>query len=97
MSDELDILLSSPLAPVADEGFSTQVMKRVRAEQFQRMALTIAVIALCSLPIFLLIPVPRLGAELGSLVPEIAGSLAVNFAAAALILTYLFDRQFSRL
>ncbi len=61
------------------------------------MALSFAVVAVCSLPAILLIPLPRIGAEFGIIIPQIAGSLAVNFAAAALILTYLLDRQFSRL
>ncbi|MGA7711405.1 MAG: hypothetical protein WCA81_05850 [Rhizomicrobium sp.] len=97
MTDELDILLSEPLASVADNGFSARVMDRVQMYRHLRLAGMAASVAAGALLAVLLLPLQSIGAEFGTVIPQIAGFPAVNFAAAALILTYLFDRQFSRL
>jgi len=97
MTDELDILLSQPLPSVADGGFAARVMYRVRTQQLWRRTLSILGVSACVLLAIVLLPLHSIGTEFGTLVPKIAGSWAVNFAAAALVLTFLLDRQFSRL
>jgi hypothetical protein len=97
MTDELDILLSQPLPSVADGGFTARVLHRVQTQQLWHRALSFAGIAACVLLAIVLLPLHSIGTEFGTLVPKIAGCWAVNFAAAALVLTFLLDRQFSRL
>jgi len=97
MNERIDDLLNQPLASVADAGFSARVMGRVKAQRRRQLALTYAGFAVCFLLAILLLPLPSIGAEFGTLVPKIAGSWAVNIAAALLVLTYFLDRQFSRL
>jgi hypothetical protein len=97
MTDELDILLSQPLPFVADGGFTTRTVHRVRTQRLWHRSLSFAGVTACVLLAIVLLPLHTIGTEFGTLVPKIAGSWAVNFAAAALVLTFLLDRQFSRL
>ena len=87
----------SQLPSVADDGFSERVMGKVRAITRRRMAFTVAAIAACVLVALLILPLRAIGAELGLIIPQIAGSAALNLAAALLVLTFLVERQFSRL
>ena len=87
----------SQLPSVADDGFSERVMGRVRVIARRRMAFTIASIAACVVLALLILPWRTIGAELGLIIPQIASSAALNLAAALLVLTFLVERQFSRL
>jgi hypothetical protein len=97
MNERIDDLLNQPLASVADDGFSARVMSRVQVQRRRQLALTYTGIAACVLLAILLLPLHSIGMDFGTLVPKIAGSWAVNIAAALLVLTFLLDRQFSRL
>ena len=93
----LDDLLNQPLTSVADDGFSARVMGRVRAVRRQRLFVTWASAAACVVLAFLLLPWQTIGAELGLIVPQIAGLAALNFAAVVVVLSLLLERQFARL
>jgi protein-S-isoprenylcysteine O-methyltransferase Ste14 len=93
----VDDLLNQPLNSVADNGFSAGVMGRVRAVRRQKLFATWASAAACVVLAFLILPWQPVGAELGLVIPKIAGSLAVNFAAAVIALSLLLERQFARL
>jgi hypothetical protein len=93
----LDDLLNQPLTSVADDGFSGRVMGGVRALRRRRLFVTVASMAACAVLALLLLPWQPIGAELGLIVPAVAGSAALNFAAALLVLSFLLERQFSRL
>ena len=96
MTDELDILLSQPLPPVADDGFSACVMARVHRHRRFRFAVAAAYVAVCVVLVFLLLPVQSVASELNFVITQIAGSTAVSLAVAAIILTLVLDGQFSR-
>ena len=93
----IDDLLSQPLNSVADDGFSARVIGRVRAVRRQKLFVTWVSVAACIVLAFLILPWQPIGAELGLVIPRIAGSLAVNFAAAIIVLSLLLERQFARL
>jgi hypothetical protein len=93
----LDELLNQLLPSVTDDGFSARVMGRVRAERRRRLFVTWASAAACVALALLILPLQTIGAELGLVIPKVAGSLAVNFVAAAVVLSLLLERQFARL
>jgi hypothetical protein len=93
----LDELLNRPLNSVADDGFSARVMSRVRTLRRRRLFVTWAGAAACAVLALLFVPWQPVGAELGLVVPRIAGLAALNLAAAAVVLSLLLERQFARL
>ena len=93
----LDDLLNQPLASVADDGFSARVMGRVGVLRRRKLFVTWASVAACFVLALLILPWRTVGAELGLVVPAVFGSLAVNLAAAVIVLSLLLERQFSRL
>lgn len=93
----LDDLLNQPLTSVADDGFSGRVMGRVRALRRRRLFVTWASVAACIVLALLVLPLQTIGTELGLVIPKIAGSVAVNFAAAVIVLSLLLERQFARM
>lgn len=94
---KIDDLLNQPLTSIADDGFSERVMGRVGALRRQRLFATWASVAACVVLALLILPWRTTGGELGLVVPAVFGSLAVNFAAAVIVLSLLLERQFSRL
>ena len=93
----IDDLLNQPLASVADDGFSERVMGRVRTMMRLRLFAIAAGAAACVVLAFLLLPMHAIGAQVNFAVVQIARSTAVSLAAAAIVLTLLLERQFSRL
>jgi hypothetical protein len=93
----LDELLIEPLPSVADDGFSARVMGRVRAAVRLRLFANVASVAACVALALLILPWRTIGAELGLVVPQIAGLATLNFAAALVVLSLLLERQFARL
>jgi len=82
----MDELLAGPLPDISDDGFSARVMVRVGQERERDRILTYVVLALAALPA-LLLPVPRLSAELSSLLPLIASSGPLAAAVGLILLT----------
>jgi len=93
----LDELLNQPLPSVTDDGFSARVMGRVRALRRQRLFVTWASAAVCVALALLILPWRTIGAELGLVVPQIAGLFELNLAAALVVISLLLERQFARL
>ena len=94
---KIDDLLNQPLTSIADDGFSARVIGRVGALRRQRLFATWASVAACAVLALLILPWRTVGAELGLVVPAVFGSVAVNFAAAIIVLSLLLERQFARL
>ncbi len=97
MNKTIDELLVQPLTSVADEGFSRNVMARVRKTQRRGRLVTAAGALTFMVLALLVLPLQKIGEEIGWLVPTIATSAAFNLAAAIIVLTLLLERQFSRL
>ena len=106
--NDLDRLLCQPLPDVADNGFSRQVMARVQAER-QGLDLTAwALIAACLAIAIPFLPLRDIAVTLGQSVPDAIGiELArvgsqfatpgmAALALAALVLSFVLERQFSR-
>jgi hypothetical protein len=96
MNEQLDDLLSEPLASVADDGFSARVMGGVRAMTRRRILANVAVVTVCAVLALLILPWRMIGFELGFIVPQIFGSAAVSLAVGAVILTLSLEGYFSR-
>jgi|WetSurMetagenome_2_1015567.scaffolds.fasta_scaffold90007_4 hypothetical protein len=94
---QFDELLSAPLPAVADNGFSVQVMRRIALEKLRRQGALAAVVVLCLAPALFVFPWHEIGMTLGTLLPHIAGSLAVQLAVAVVVLTLLGERAYSKL
>src|ERR1700741_285660 len=94
MKDEdLDALLSAPLAEIADAGFSTRVASRIAVRQglWERLAVFAPIAAIAAVVPFL--PGVQLADAASHLTPLIANSASLSIAAAALILTISFDQR----
>ncbi len=93
----IDDLLTQPLPPVADNGFSAHVMSRVRAAERRRMALIGAGSVAGAALGCVFIPLQAISLELNHAIVQVGTSTAVGFAGAVLLLTILFDRRFFRI
>lgn len=93
----IDDLLNQPLVSVADDGFSARVMRRVRAGERRNLFAVAAGAVLCTVLALLFVPMQSIGADMNLALVQVAGSTAVSVAVAAVILTLLFEREFSRL
>jgi hypothetical protein len=91
MSDEFERFLATPLADVADNGFSARVMGGIAMARRRNEWLTYAVVALAALPLLFLLPVPRLSADISLLLPALASSAPLAAAAALILLTLSFE------
>ena len=94
---ELDELLEAPLPQVADGNFSKAVMRAIAMERLRRHGATALLLALCFLPVVYFLPLHEIGAVLGTRLPQIAGSLAVQVAGAAVVLTVIVERAYSQM
>jgi hypothetical protein len=106
--NDLDELLSRPLADVADDGFSHSVMTRILAEQRRRDAIAWMAAAACALLVLPFLPLHEIAVMLGQAVPQAIGSelsqaaarltasWAAQLALAVLVLTFVLERQLSR-
>ncbi len=90
---KLDALLATPLADVADNGFSSRVTTRAMQAQERRGWLTmlVPVLALCALVPFL--PLDAFTHAILRVTPVIANSAEISLALAVLILTFMLDQR----
>jgi len=107
--NRIDDLLSQPLPPVADDGFSARVMGRIAAARRRRQWTSAALMAAGVLAAVLLLPLPTIGEALGSACRAIADTTltaafarivtsgAINFALATVAVSLLLERGLSRL
>ena len=94
--NDLDKLLSQPLAAVADDGFSARVTRRVRVERLRGHWKTAAAVAVCVVLTVLVLPLHSIGAALGAGLPQIAASWAITLAAGIVVLSLLAAQHLSR-
>ncbi len=94
---DLDTLLSAPLAPVDDAGFSAHVMHRVMQQQAvtrQHRQIIEWTGLLVAAAIFLaIVPFASLTRAIETLTVNLSSSSPVAFALAALVLTTTFARN----
>ena len=88
----LDELLTQPLAPVADNGFSARVVARVKAEERRRAAVIMVMAAAAAALACFLLPLHALTGDFAVALIQLGTSPMVALAAALLVLTYLIDR-----
>jgi len=94
---ELDELLKAPLPTIPDGHFSARVMRAIALERLRRQGATAALVFACLLPVVLALPLHEIGMMLGALLPRLAASLAVQIAAAAVVLTAIAERAYAKL
>jgi hypothetical protein len=92
----IDELLSQPLAPVADNGFSAKVVARIRSQEQRQLVLISLVAVAVATVACLLLPVSALTELLNHIVITLATSLEVGVAVLAVLATWLYDRKFFR-
>ena len=88
----LDELLTQPLAPVADNGFSARVIARVKSEERRRAAVVIFAAAAAAVLACLLVPLHEITGDFAAELIQLGTSPMVALAAALLVLTFLVDR-----
>lgn len=95
--NELDALLSEPLEPVKDAGFSAQVMRQALKERTARrqrdeiIEWSALLIAAC---LFLLaVPLPVLNGAIEYITLNLSGSLPIGVAVGVIILTTTWLRS----
>lgn len=93
--DELDALLSQPLAPVADHGFSARVIARVQAEERRSSAIAIVLSLVAATLACLLVPLKDITGDLAAALLQLAMSPMVGMAIIVCVMTFLIDRLFS--
>ena len=94
---ELDELLARPIAPIADDGFSARVMRRVRIAQIRAHWTTIAAWLIAIALVVALTPLHAVGVLLGAGVPQIAGFWGINLGLWLIAASLLAVRPLSRL
>jgi hypothetical protein len=88
----LDELLSQPLPPVADNGFSARVVARVKAAERRRAAAIMIASAAAVTILCLLVPLREITGDFAAALIQLGTSPLVGLAAALLVLTFLLDR-----
>jgi hypothetical protein len=91
--NDLDRLLSTPLPPVEDTGFSHGVMAHVAAAQQRRMLLETVAIVLGVTLLLAFLPVAPLAKAIQAASLNLATSEAVAVAIAALVLSNFLARS----
>jgi hypothetical protein len=90
--DALDDLLSTPLAAVADDGFSARVMVRAGKRQWRASILYYAALVGCALAAIFFMPLAALGDAIARIALMVAGSFPLSIAVAAIILTLSLEQ-----
>ena len=93
--DQLDALLSQPLAPVADNGFSARVIARVKAQERRHAAWIVISAVTAATLACLLLPLHVVTGDLAVALLQIGTSPMVALAGALLVLTFFIDRLYT--
>jgi hypothetical protein len=93
MNQDLDTLLNTPLAALADDGFSSRVTARIARRARIENALTWGTFGLCALVLLAFLPIPTL---ITSLV-QLATTPAVVVSAGILALVWAWEPRMFRL
>lgn len=89
---ELDALLSQPLAPVADNGFSARLDARIERAERRHDLVVLAMVTAAALALCLLVPVQHVLGDLAAVLLQLAMTPMIGVAVAMLLLTFLIDR-----
>jgi len=93
----IDNLLSQPLAPVADNGFSAKVMMQIQHEEQRRLLLNSALVILVAGILCLVLPMRdllvQLNAALNVLVVSLGSSPQLAIAALLLGGVFFYERK----
>ena len=89
---ELDALLSQPLPPVADNGFSARLDTRIERAERRHDLIVVAMVTLAALSLCLLVPVQHVLGDLAAVLLQLAMTPMIGMAVALLVLTFLIDR-----
>ena len=88
----LDELLTQPLAPVADNGFSARIVARIKARERRHTTAVMFAAAAAAVLACLLVPLHALTGDFAVALIQLGTSPIVGLAAALLVLTFLIDR-----
>jgi hypothetical protein len=92
MTDNLDSLLSQPLPPVTDAGFSNAVALRALHEMERSKLLDQLILLATGAVVLATLPLAHLGAAIETVTMSLGNSTPVALAVAALVLTAAFMR-----
>ncbi|HEY8948989.1 MAG TPA: hypothetical protein VIM56_08915 [Rhizomicrobium sp.] len=92
MTRDVDALLSQPLPPVADNGFSGAVALRALHEAERTKLLDQLILLLTGAVVLAALPLAHLGTAIETVTVSLGNSLPVGVAFAALVLTTAFVR-----
>ena len=90
--NQLDDLLNTPLATVADDGFSAHVIAQVRRERLKEQIPFFGALSICGAAVLLFVPLLQIVAAIA----RILTGTAVPLAVAALVLTFTAERALAR-
>jgi hypothetical protein len=90
--NELDALLSQPLAPVADNGFSARLVARIERAERRHDLIVMAVVAAAALALCLLVPVQHVLGDFAAVILQMAMTPMIGVGVAMLAVTFLIDR-----
>lgn len=84
----LDTLLSQPLAPARDDGFSARIVLELRRREERRRLLLWGAAVAALLPLALVLPLAPAGMDAAKMLEQLALSPAIAYAAGAAILLW---------
>ena len=90
--NQLDDLLNTPLAVMADDGFSARVQARARLERLKQQVPVFAAVLICGAAMLLFVPLLQIVAAISHVLTGTGVSLAV----AALVLTFTAERALAQ-
>ena len=98
---DLDTLLSAPLEPVDDAGFSSRVVSRVTKQQIvvreRREMIEWSLLLVATLLFLLAVPLPALNSVIEYITLNVSSSLPVGVAVGVIILTTTWLRSTERI
>lgn len=90
--NQLDDLLNTPLAAVADDGFSVRVIASAGRERLKEQIPFFGALFICAAAVLLFVPLLQIAAA----VARILTGTAVPLAVAALVLTFTAERALAQ-
>ena len=94
MTTELDVLLTKPLAPVADDGFSRAVVTKISVQE-RAVAFEWGTAAVLFVLVLLFVPWGRLTAPFENIAFDLGMSMPFAIACAAIALSHMSLRLFA--
>ena len=90
--DQLDDLLNTPLAAVADDGFTPSLMRHMQAHHRRMQLLRWGLMLACLLPLLIALPLADWSARLAHGIAR--GAPIISYIAAALVLLWVWKPRF---